>query len=96
MNPLEEEIERIREVRRRISAQCGDDPSRLIDYYRRVSAKLRASGQYKFAEPAPPKPREALKTAIRPPEQRPRDNWVVRIFDFLVRIAWRLLWSWRR
>jgi len=48
------------------------------------------------AEPAPPKPREALKTAIRPPEQRPRDNWVVRIFDFLVRIAWRLLWSWRR
>jgi len=51
MNPLEEEIERIRDVRRRISGHCGDDPHRLVDYYRQFSAKLRASGRYKFARP---------------------------------------------
>ena len=53
MSPVEEEIERIREVRRRISTQCGDDPGRLVEYYRQVSAKLRATGQYKFLEPVP-------------------------------------------
>ena len=53
MNPLEEEIERIRQVRRRISSQCGDDPSRLVEYYRQVSARLRATGKYKFVQPAP-------------------------------------------
>ena len=48
---LEEEIEKIRAVRHRISAECGHDPKRLLDYYRRISQELRASGQFRFAEP---------------------------------------------
>jgi hypothetical protein len=69
MNPLEEEIERIREVRRRISAQCGDDPSRLVEYYRQVSAGLRATGKYKFAEsaPNPAEPTKGMLLREEPP-----------------------------
>jgi len=37
--------------------------------------------------PAPPKPRQAREAAIRSTEPRPRDNWVMRIFEFVVRLA---------
>jgi hypothetical protein len=50
---LEEEVEKIRAVRHRISEDCGHDPKRLLEYYRRVSQELRASGQFRFAETAP-------------------------------------------
>ena len=73
MNPVEEEIERIREVRRRISAQCGDDPSQLINYYRKVSAKLRASGDYKFVESPSPESSEVSKDMLlrdKPPPSK--------------------------
>jgi len=48
---LEEEIEKIRAVRHRISAECGHDTKRLLEYYRRVSQELRASRRFRFAEP---------------------------------------------
>ena len=41
LNPLEEKIERLREVRRRISARYGNEPSRLVEYYSELSTKLR-------------------------------------------------------
>ena len=49
---IDPEIERIRAVRHRISEECGHDPKRLVEYYREVSRELRASGQFRFAEPA--------------------------------------------
>jgi hypothetical protein len=33
MNPATEEIEKIRSVRQRISASCGNDPLRLVLHY---------------------------------------------------------------
>jgi hypothetical protein len=33
MNPATEEIEKIRSVRQRISASCGNDPLRLVQHY---------------------------------------------------------------
>ena len=67
MNPVEEEIERIREVRRRISAQCGDDSRRLVEYYRKVSARLRATGLYKFVKD---KPEPEMLLREEPPPQK--------------------------
>ena len=47
---LEEEVEKIRAVRHRISEKCGHDPKRLLEYYREVSRELRASGQFRFVD----------------------------------------------
>ena len=44
------EIEEIRAVRHRISAECGHDPKRVLERYRKVSRKLRRSGRFQFAE----------------------------------------------
>jgi hypothetical protein len=49
---LKEEIDKIRAVRHRISARCGHDPKRLLEHYQQVSRKMRASGQFRFAETA--------------------------------------------
>ena len=65
---LEQEVEKIREVRHRISARCGHDSKRLLEYYQRVSNELRNSGQFRFAEPAS---REAT-SALR--EEPPHDS----------------------
>ena len=55
------EIERIRAVRHRISEECGHDPKRLIQYYRRISRELHASGRFHFAE----KDREDAEVVLR-------------------------------
>lgn len=47
MNPVDEEIEKIRAVRRKICDQFGNDPKRMLEYYRKVEQELRAQG-YKF------------------------------------------------
>jgi len=66
---LEQEIEKIRAVRHRISAGCGHDPKRLLEHYQQVSREMRASGQFRFAETAsqdaPPTLRE------EPPHESP-------------------------
>ena len=49
---FEQEVEKIRAVRHRISEACGHDPKRLLEHYQHVSQELRASGQFRFAEPA--------------------------------------------
>lgn len=56
-------IEPTRDVRRAISAAVGDDPARLIDYYRKMEARFvarlrpgppAANGQVEAAEQARP------------------------------------------
>ena len=34
-------IEEIREIRRRISEQCGHDPARLVEYYMKVQEQYK-------------------------------------------------------
>ena len=52
MNPVDEEIEKIRAVRRKISGKFGDDPRRLVEYFRKVEQELRAQG-YNFVNDKP-------------------------------------------
>lgn len=47
---LEQEVEKLRAVRQRISQKCGSDPERLIEYYQQLSRELRASGRFRFLE----------------------------------------------
>ena len=46
-------VEEVREIRMKISEECGHDLSRLIAYYQKVGEELRKSGKYKFADPEP-------------------------------------------
>ena len=44
MNPVDEEIEKIRAVRRKICDRFGNDPKRMLESFRRVERELRAQG----------------------------------------------------
>ncbi|RKU16993.1 hypothetical protein C6503_11470 [Candidatus Poribacteria bacterium] len=46
-------VEEVREIRMKISEECGHDLNRLIAYYQKVGEELRKSGKYKFADPEP-------------------------------------------
>ncbi|NJN05977.1 MAG: hypothetical protein HC814_05850 [Rhodobacteraceae bacterium] len=43
-------IDEIHEVRRKISAEFGHDPRRLVAHYIEMSRKLKAEGKYRFVE----------------------------------------------
>lgn len=43
-NPLRE----IRDIRRQISKECGDDPDKVFAYYMKLQEQMKASGKYKF------------------------------------------------
>jgi hypothetical protein len=53
-------IDKIREVRRKISAEFGHDPRRLMAHYREMEAQLHAQGKYRFLEPSEPEPEQAV------------------------------------
>jgi hypothetical protein len=42
------EIEEIRRIRHRISAEHGHDLRRLAEYYHRIELELKNSGKYRF------------------------------------------------
>jgi len=44
MNPVDEEIEKIRAVRRKICDRFANDPKRMLEYFRKVEQELRAQG----------------------------------------------------
>ena len=46
-------VEEVREIRMKISEECGHDLNRLIAYYQKVGEELRKSGKYKFADSEP-------------------------------------------
>ena len=43
-DPLRE----IREIRRRISEECDNDPQKVFDYYVAYQEKMRATGEFRF------------------------------------------------
>ena len=45
----DDEIKIIRQVRHEISAECGHDVDRVVDYYRSVEEELKRSGRFRFA-----------------------------------------------
>ncbi|MXY29578.1 hypothetical protein F4Y59_15625 [Candidatus Poribacteria bacterium] len=58
---MSEVVKEVREIRHKISAECGHDLERLIAYHREIEKELRKSGKYKFVESPNDKP-EPLKT----------------------------------
>ena len=51
---MNEVVKEVREMRMKISEECGHDLNRLIAYYQEVGEELRKSGKYKFADLEPP------------------------------------------
>ena len=47
-------VEEVREIRMKISEECGHDLNRLLAYYQEVEKEMRKSGKYKFVDPEPP------------------------------------------
>jgi len=43
-DPLRE----IRDIRRQISKECGDDPDKVFDYYRAYQEQMKSTGKFKF------------------------------------------------
>ena len=54
LNPeMNEVVKEVREMRMKISEECGHDLNRLIAYYQKVGEEMRKSGKYKFADSEP-------------------------------------------
>ncbi|MDE0314347.1 MAG: hypothetical protein OXM61_05570 [Candidatus Poribacteria bacterium] len=51
---MNEVVKEVREMRMKISEECGHDLNRLIAYYQKVGEEMRKFGKYKFADPEPP------------------------------------------
>ncbi len=47
---IDEEIEEIRRIRHKISAQFDHNPRQVVAYYRTQEKKLRESGEFKFVQ----------------------------------------------
>ena len=62
----DEEIQEIRQVRRRISQEHGHDLKRLFKHYLELEAELRAAG-HKFVEPAQARSTDDLVLRDEPP-----------------------------
>ena len=66
-----EPLREIREIRRKISEECDNDPQRVFDYYVAYQEKMRSTGKYRFvAEPGASVPAETTteQTDEREPE----------------------------
>lgn len=50
----------IRNIRRRISEECGNDPEKVFDFYQARQEQLKATGKYTFVS----KPLEDAPTAL--------------------------------
>ncbi|RKU36078.1 hypothetical protein C6496_14400 [Candidatus Poribacteria bacterium] len=66
LNPeMNEVVKEVREIRMKISEECGHDLNKLIAYYQKVGKELRKSGKYKFVDPEPaaekPEPTESTR-----------------------------------
>jgi hypothetical protein len=59
-------IEEIREVRRKISAEFGHDPRRLVEHYRELEREMRRTGQCQFRDAPVERPDEELALHDKP------------------------------
>ena len=62
---MNEVVKEVREMRMKISEECGHDLNRLIAYYQKVGEEMRKSGKYKFANPEPPAEKPAPPESTR-------------------------------
>ncbi len=51
---MNEVVKEVREMRMKISEECGHDIYRLLAHYQEVGKRLRKTGKYKFHDPEPP------------------------------------------
>ena len=58
---MNEVVKEVREMRMKISEECGHDLNRLLAYYQKVEKEMRESGKYKFVDPEPPAEESASK-----------------------------------
>ncbi len=58
-------VEEVREIRMKISEECGHDLNRLLAYYQKVGEEMRKSGKYKFVDPEPPAEKPASTKSTR-------------------------------
>jgi len=62
-------IDEIREVRRTISAEFGNDPQRLVAHYMELEQEARRTGKYKFRDVSARKPDGDLVLREQPPKK---------------------------
>ncbi len=65
-DPLRE----IRDIRRQISKECGDDPEKVFDYYMAHQEKMKSTGKFKFV--TKPMDREPAAMATEQSDERER------------------------
>lgn len=58
-------VKEVREIRMKISEECGHDLYRLLAHYQEVGKRLRKTGKYKFVDPEPPAEESASKKSTR-------------------------------
>ena len=58
---MNEVVKEVREMRMKISEECGHDLNKMLEYYQKVGEEMRKSGKYKFADPEPPAEKPASK-----------------------------------
>lgn len=58
---MNEVVKEVREMRMKISEECGHDLNRLLAYYQKVEREMRKSGKYKFHDPEPSSEKPASK-----------------------------------
>ena len=62
---MNEVVKEVREMRMKISEECGHDLYRLLAHYQEVGKRLRKTGKYKFADPEPPAEKPASTKSTR-------------------------------
>lgn len=61
----------VRSIRRTISSECGDDPEKVFEYYRKHQEEMKRSGQFRFVHDrreTVPSARATEQTDQREPE----------------------------
>ena len=62
---MSEVVKEVREMRMKISEECGHDLYRLLAHYQEVGKRLRKTGKYKFIDPEPPAEKPATSESTR-------------------------------
>jgi len=65
-DPLRE----IRDIRRQISKECGDDPTKVFAYYMAYQEQMKSTGKFKFV--TKPMGRVPVTLATEPSDERER------------------------
>ena len=72
-------MDEVREMRRKISAEFGNDLNQLVAYYQELENKMRKSGKYKFADLPSEKPKSEkdVFTSFVPVQLEPEEFEIV-------------------